>query len=130
MFHWKVRFMRRGCEPPRPFGKTETVVCASTREEAKDIVRNCQASPGYPITASKTTDSVEFPYFCHCVQPEEGSSQPRPLFPHVSREALATRARELDLTAFSQSLSPDEHRELTFFRGDVKEFWASSREGA
>ena len=67
MFHWKVTFMRRGMEPPRPFGKTTHVVCAATREEAKEKV---SASPGYKITASKTLAPVTFTYHCHCKEKE------------------------------------------------------------
>lgn len=63
MPHWKVRFVRRGMEPPRPFGKTSVVVCAATRDEAKAQV---PASPSYPCTASKTTEPVSFTYRCTC----------------------------------------------------------------
>lgn len=63
MPHWKVNFTRRGCEPPRPFGKTSMIVCAATREEAKEMV---PASQGYPITASPTTLPVSFTMVCSC----------------------------------------------------------------
>lgn len=55
MIHWRVTYMRRGCEPPRPFGKTVAVICAASREEAKTLV---PASPGYPVTASRTDEPV------------------------------------------------------------------------
>lgn len=61
--HWMVKFTRRGMEPPMPFGKTKAVVCASSREAAKEMV---PASPGYPCTASATTDKVTWPNRCHC----------------------------------------------------------------
>lgn len=67
MHHWKVRFMRRGLEPPRPFGKTIMVICAETRDEAKEQV---PASPMFPITASKTTDRVTFGSYCACLGEE------------------------------------------------------------
>lgn len=63
MTHWLVRYTRRGMEPPRPFGKTKTVVCADTRDEAKARVN---AASGYPITASKTDDAVSFLEHCSC----------------------------------------------------------------
>lgn len=59
--HWRVSFMRRGSEPPRPFGKTVTIVCAPSREEAKALV---PASPGYRITASLTDEPVGPLTFC------------------------------------------------------------------
>lgn len=60
--HWKMRFTRRGMEPPRPFGKTTVIVCAESREAARELV---PASPNYPITSSATTDPVTYPYHCH-----------------------------------------------------------------
>ncbi len=63
MTHWLVRYTRRGMEPPRPFGKTKTIVCADTRDEAKTKVN---ASPSYPITASKTDEPVSFDQRCSC----------------------------------------------------------------
>jgi len=60
--HWKVKFTRRGMEPPRPFGKTTAVVCAESREAAKEMV---PASPNYPITVSATTEPVSFTHHCH-----------------------------------------------------------------
>ena len=63
MPHWKVRFMRRGIEPPYPFGKQVHVVCARTQEEAKEQV---PANQGYPITASQTNAPVDFTYYCSC----------------------------------------------------------------
>jgi hypothetical protein len=35
---WKVRFMRKGSEPPYPFGKTHEIVEASSRLEAIEQV--------------------------------------------------------------------------------------------
>ena len=61
--HWLVRFTRRGCEPPRPFGKTEEVVCAPTRDEAKEVV---PASTYYPVTASLTGKPVGYGQICRC----------------------------------------------------------------
>lgn len=61
--HWKVKFTRSGMEPPMPFGKTSMIVCAANRDEAKSMV---PASPGYPCTASATTDKVTFPHRCRC----------------------------------------------------------------
>lgn len=63
MRHWRVRFDRRGWEPPYPFGKTESVVCTPTRETAKATV---PTSPRFPVTASQTTDPVDFPFQCTC----------------------------------------------------------------
>lgn len=69
--HWKVKFTRRGMEPPRPFGKTTAVVCAESREAAKEMV---PASPNYPITVSATTAPVSFTYHCrHKIQDESES---------------------------------------------------------
>lgn len=62
-FHWKVKFTRRGWEPPRPFGKTSEVVCAPNREAAKEKVN---AAYGYKITATKTSGPVSFGQSCHC----------------------------------------------------------------
>lgn len=61
--HWRVKFMRRGMEPPRPFGKTEMVVCALSREDAKEVV---PYSYGYPVTATKTQADVSFGRHCSC----------------------------------------------------------------
>ena len=63
MPHWRVKFTRRGDEPPMPFGKTSVVVCTNTRDHAKSVV---PASPRYPITASKTLDAVSFGFYCGC----------------------------------------------------------------
>src|SRR4029079_2003697 len=71
--HWKVKFTRRGMEPPRPFGKTTAVVCAESREAAKEMV---PASPNYPITASETTDPVSFTYRCHHKTEDESHESP------------------------------------------------------
>jgi hypothetical protein len=64
MKHYRVKFMRRGSEPPRPFGKTEQIVCAESREEAKRAV---PASPGYPITATPTDAKVGALSLCRCL---------------------------------------------------------------
>ena len=61
--HWLVRFTRRGCEPPRPFGKTSEVVCALTRDDAKELV---PASTYYPVTASLTDKPVGRGQICRC----------------------------------------------------------------
>ena len=75
MTHWLVRYTRLGWEPPRPFGKTKTIVCAATRNEAKTKVR---AAPCYKITASKTDAAVSFDQRCSCsddcVSPETCST--------------------------------------------------------
>jgi hypothetical protein len=63
--HWKVRFTRRGMEPPMPFGKTTAVVCALSRQDAVDAV---PASLGYPVTASATKDAVTWPNRCRCLE--------------------------------------------------------------
>jgi hypothetical protein len=50
---WKVKFMKRGWEPPYPFGKTQDIVEAPTRLEAIDQVkRSGVVSAKYKITAS------------------------------------------------------------------------------
>ena len=36
---WKVQFIRRGWEPPYPFGKTHEIVEASSRSEAIEAVK-------------------------------------------------------------------------------------------
>lgn len=63
MPHWRVKFTRRGMEPPMPFGRTTHIVCAASRDDAKELV---PASPGYPITAARTSDAVTFTYRCTC----------------------------------------------------------------
>jgi len=73
--HWRVKFMRRGMEPPRPFGKTSAVVCAESRAAAKEAV---PASPGYPVTASETADRVTFPYHCHHAAAEVTAAEVAP----------------------------------------------------
>ena len=56
---WKVTFMRRGWEPPYPFGKSVEIVEASNRLEAIEHVRRSRSvSPRYKITASPLKDSV------------------------------------------------------------------------
>ena len=50
---WRVKFMRRGWEPPYPFGKSEEVVIAASRREAIEIVTGSGVvSPGYKVSAS------------------------------------------------------------------------------
>ena len=68
MPHWKVKFTRRGWEPPRPFGKTSLVICAPTRTEAKERV---PYSPSYKVTASKTDKPVSFGQICSCSEKGE-----------------------------------------------------------
>ena len=63
--HWRVKFTRRGMEPPRPFGRTSLIVCAATRADAKSLVM-VPASPQYPITASRTDAAPTWPYRCAC----------------------------------------------------------------
>jgi hypothetical protein len=51
--------MRRGWEPPYPFGKSVEIVEASNRLEAIEHVRRSRSvSPRYKITASPLKDSV------------------------------------------------------------------------
>lgn len=87
--HWKVKFTRRGMEPPRPFGKTSAVVCAASRKEALEMV---PASPRFPITASITEDPVSFTYRCH----HEAHSGDEPSSPKTKRELDADIAEVLD----------------------------------
>ena len=68
MHHWKVAYMRRGSEPPYPFGRTCEIVCAETRDEAKRCV---PASPGYRITASRTDAKTRYGQTCHCLKSQE-----------------------------------------------------------
>ena len=50
---WRVKFLRRGWEPPYPFGKSEEVVTAASRREAIEIVKGSGVvSPGYKVSAS------------------------------------------------------------------------------
>jgi hypothetical protein len=50
---WKVKFMRRGWEPPYPFGKTHEIVEASNRLDAiEQVKRSGVVSAGYKITAA------------------------------------------------------------------------------
>jgi hypothetical protein len=60
--HWLCKFMRRGFEPPYPFGKTRMVVAARTRSEATGILRSSgMVSGAYPkVTASKTDLEVSY----------------------------------------------------------------------
>lgn len=64
--HWRVKFTKRGMEPPRPFGKTSAVVCATSRREAIEQV-GAEASPGYPVIASVVGEHerATFPHRCH-----------------------------------------------------------------
>ncbi len=53
MKQWKVKFMRKGSEPPYPFGKSERIVLAETKADAINAVRaDGVVSPRYKITAS------------------------------------------------------------------------------
>lgn len=63
--HWCVKYTRAGMEPPMPFGRTSTVVCAASRDEAKAKV---SASPWCNITASRTAEPVSFLQTCYCDQ--------------------------------------------------------------
>jgi hypothetical protein len=60
--HWLVKFMRRGFEPPMPFGKTQMVIAAKDRSEAARILQSSgMVSPSYPkVTASKTDLEVSY----------------------------------------------------------------------
>jgi hypothetical protein len=60
--HWLCKFMRRGFEPPMPFGKTRHVIAAKTREEAVAILKSTGVvSPNYPkVTASRTDPGVSY----------------------------------------------------------------------
>ena len=56
---WRVKFMRRGWEPPYPFGKSVEIVEADSRLQAIDLVRRSgEASPRYPISASKVREEA------------------------------------------------------------------------
>ena len=90
MTHWLVRYTRRGMEPPRPFGKTKTVVCAATRDQAKGRVN---ASPFYPITASKTDAPVSFDQRCSCETWHVVTSQGRVIL-GVFGAAILSHAQE------------------------------------
>lgn len=74
MAHWKVAFTRAGIEPPLPFGRTKMIVCAETRADAKRAVER-EASPYYPITASKVDDETVVAFTKHCNCKREGASQ-------------------------------------------------------
>lgn len=89
--HWKVKFTRRGMEPPRPFGKTTAVVCAESREAAKQLV---PASPNYPITVSATTDPVSFTYRCHHKAQDESESTAETRH-HARKKSPAQLDREI-----------------------------------
>lgn len=60
--HWLCKFMRRGFEPPMPFGKTRAVIAANTRQEAVEILKaSGMVSGDYPnVTASKTALEVDY----------------------------------------------------------------------
>lgn len=64
MKHWRVKYTRVGMEPPLPFGKVSTVVCAASRREAIESIGD--ASPMFRISASVTEDPVGFFRFCSC----------------------------------------------------------------
>ena len=52
MKQWKVRFMRKGSEPPYPFGRSERIVLAETKADAIEAVRaDGVVSPRFKITA-------------------------------------------------------------------------------
>jgi hypothetical protein len=56
---WKVRFMRKGWEPPYPFGKTHEIVEASSRLEAiEQVEQSGVVSAGYKVTASPAKESI------------------------------------------------------------------------
>lgn len=63
--HWRVKFTRRGMEPPLPFGRTSEVVCAPSREDALNQV---PMSPNYPATATRTDEPVTFTHHCSCAK--------------------------------------------------------------
>jgi len=59
MKQWKVRFMRKGSEPPYPFGKSERIVAAETKANAIAAVRaEGVVSPRFKITASAVVQVV------------------------------------------------------------------------
>lgn len=60
--NWLCKFMRKGFEPPMPFGKTNMVVAANTRTEAIEIMKNSgMVSSQYPkVMASKTYLEVSY----------------------------------------------------------------------
>ena len=59
MKQWKVKFMRKGSEPPYPFGKSERIVLAETKAAAIDVVRaDGIVSPRFKITASACPSNV------------------------------------------------------------------------
>jgi hypothetical protein len=61
--HWLVKFMRRGFEPPMPFGKTHMVVAAKSRKEAIAIVHQSgMVSPMYHERITATPTSLEVSY--------------------------------------------------------------------
>ncbi len=70
--HWKVKFMRRGSEPPMPFGKTDVIVAAESRNDAIEIVRATGwISDTHPkVSASKTDKPVDY-YFQYTEAPSE-----------------------------------------------------------
>ena len=113
--HWKVRFTRRGMEPPRPFGKTSVVVCAESREAAKEMV---PASPNYPVTASQTTDPASFTYHCRHKAREEaaGAEQDDQGSSHARKKSSAQLDREiaeaLNGHARKKTLDPREAKRL------------------
>ena len=60
MRKWKVKFIRKGWQPPYPFGKSEEIVEAGSRREAIEAVKGTGVvSPHYKITASPLKDSHE-----------------------------------------------------------------------
>ena len=55
---WKVRFMRKGWEPPYPFGESTEIVEAANRQEAIEMCRS-KISPWYKPTASPVKEEVQ-----------------------------------------------------------------------
>lgn len=89
--HWRVKFTRRGMEPPRPFGKTSAVVCAMSRAAAKEAV---PASPMFPVTASETNEPVTWPNRCHHEDPAA---------PSEPAEQKSPAELDRDIAAYLQS---------------------------
>lgn len=118
--HWRVAFMRRGMEPPRPFGKTSRVVCATNRKEAIAAV-GTEASPGHPITASRVDERerVTHPHRCHhptlIASPEAPAATP--MTPASPTPTPTPREIEEDVRRIRASASgPTEAPQLTGYR--------------
>jgi hypothetical protein len=55
---WKVKFMRKGWEPPYPFGKKHQIVEASSRLEAiEEVKQSGVVSAGYKVTTFPAKES-------------------------------------------------------------------------